>query len=218
MNAQACVRCANLATSDELRFQGNDLVHKGECPPMPDGWLGCDECNHGTAPIDQVPYLNMWEIDWDTRELWRLDKHPAHIPTPPRWVMREPGTEGLNGVVDGAAGVADPGPVVLEADGDLPELTLPFVVCQACSDSHGWPKRTGRGQAPAIQSATVDSIDQVATDKPGLSKPELMDLWGFGDRKTRDLIAEGVRSGQLLVTEVPTAAGGASAKRYRKAE
>jgi hypothetical protein len=51
----------------------------------------------------------------------------------------------------------------------------------------------------------------------GITKPELMTLWGLSDRPTRDLAGRLVAEGSLLTEESPGSHGGSPVKRYRRA-
>lgn len=234
MTAYRCFNCGNSATWDQVEFRNGETCHVGDCPPLPDGWEACDHCTRAIAPADQVPFYELWEVDWDIREIvgmvedrelknvWWPKLHPAHAPLPPGFVMREPGTRGLWGIPQGATGVAEWEPRVLDADGDLPEKPWPRVVCREHAAKWGWPP-LGKGQAEAAagpRKAGVTFEDrwaQVPHEEPGITVPEAMRLWGLSETKTRAILLAGETAKALLVTEVPNAGGGKPRKLYRRA-
>jgi hypothetical protein len=228
MSEHVCWECGNPGRADEMRYLGDNLVHKTGCPQKQAGWAKCDHCEHAIGPADQVPYVELWAIKWlDETEgdhrFYGPKFHPAHVALPPRYVLREAGASGLDGIPEGAAGVAEWEPLVIEEDEYGPETIRPKVYCRECADRFDWPplqgtKTIGSGQGRRAGTTNEDRWAMVTDEEPGITVPDALKLWGVSDTKGRAILGAGERTGALLVTEIPNPSGGGKPRKlYRRA-
>ncbi len=238
-----CRRCGNGATADApLEFgAAGELRHPNRdpskpwiwiCPPKPDGWQHCENCDTTCSPNE----LALADMHYEMRdelgpEGERLSDVVAYRPAnakfkpPPYWTRFDFGPEEGWGcdeehehwLCDKRLPAGVKGYITNRTESDLLA-----VVCQPCAVELRWPDGAWRpmaknASAGATATAADDPLAKVPIDGPGLGIPALMTLWKLSDRKTRDLARQYVAAGQLTFEEKPTASGGAPVKLYRRA-
>lgn len=197
---------------DEARRQYN----QGDaCPPLREGWARCSACERG-EPVDRlIPGVKLFRVQLDLNDStkWKeLDWGGFHPPDDlPEW-----GEPTVGGVVFHAPRIDRGGKDILICRDRVP-CNDRVTALEKVLDWEGPTFRPTVNQGLPKASA-VDLVSRVPSDGEGLPKTALMKLWGVGDSKARELIAAHVKAGRLTVEEVPTAAGGAKAKLYRRAE
>jgi hypothetical protein len=96
-------------------------------------------------------------------------------------------------------------------------LDLICTLCMRRQPPRGSYSRRTTKVVNAKPDASHTRAAAVPASGPGLTKPELMTLWGLSDRPTRDLAGRLVEEGSLLAEESPGSHGGSPVKRYRRA-
>ena len=89
-------------------------------------------------------------------------------------------------------------------------------VCARCQSPWNSDSRRSTKAVDVKPDASHARAAVVPVDGPGLTRPELMTLWGLSDRPTRDLAGRLVAEGSLLTEESPGSHGGSPVKRYRR--
>lgn len=91
----------------------------------------------------------------------------------------------------------------------------PDLICRPCLTQRGTTATKAVNVRPDATQARAAALP---VDGPGLTRVELMTLWGVGERRAHDLAGQLVEAGALVVEEEsPSGRGGSPTKRYRRA-